>query len=121
MKDIKLTPLEQQILKRSSDPGLTRRRRTTVLVTGITAAILLAGVAWLKQSWQFVLIVSLVYIAVTVFEKVAYANAVLAYKSLVQKLKNRIEGLEPEEGSQQTHAEATSETAPSAASEASDA
>ena len=101
MKDLKLTPLEQRILFYSTNSAITHRRRTTVLITGIATAILLAGVAWLKQSWQFVLIVSLIYIVFTVFEKVAYANAVLAYKSLIQKLKNRVDELESENNSQQ--------------------
>jgi hypothetical protein len=99
MKDLNLSPLEQRILQRSSDHTITRRRRTIVVIAGVTAAILLVGAAWLKQSWQFVLILSLVYIGVTVFEKIAYANAVLVYKSLIQKLKIRIEELQPNEDS----------------------
>ena len=101
MRNLNLTPLERHILHRSLDLRATRRRRATVVVMGITAAILLAGVAWLMQSWAFVLVVALVYIAVTIVEKVAYANAVLAYKSLIQKLKNRVEELEPTEESSQ--------------------
>ena len=102
MKDLNLSPLEQQILNRSSNCSVTRRRRTTVVVTGITAAILLALVAWLEQSWKFVLIISFVYIVITIFEKVSYANVILEYKSLIQKLKKRIEELQPEDDSQVT-------------------
>lgn len=49
---------------------------------------------WLQQSWQAILVLSILYIAITIGEKVAYANAVLVYKSLIQKLKARIEDLE---------------------------
>lgn len=93
MKDLGLSPFEQHILDRSSNLGITRRRRTTVIITGLIAAALLVWAAFIKQSWQFVLLVSLIYVAVTIWEKVAYANAVLLYKNLIQKLKTRIEEL----------------------------
>lgn len=94
MKNIDLTPLEQGILQRSSDLAVTRRRRTTVVIAGVVAAATTSVVVWLLQSWRLMLVFFLVYVAVTVFEKVAYANAVLAYKSLIQKLKKRVEELE---------------------------
>lgn len=101
MKDIGLTPLEQQILDQSDIPEITRRRRTIVIVSGLSFAAVLIAMALLKRSWQFVLGIALLYIAITVWEKVAYANAVLAYKNLIQKLKTEIEAKEPSESSQQ--------------------
>jgi len=86
MKDDDLTPLERQILKQSSDLDVTRRHRTTIIVSAVIAATLLCLVAYGTKSWRFVLIVSLIYVGVTLFEKVAYANAVIAYKSLIQRL-----------------------------------
>lgn len=86
MKDDDLTPLERQILKQSSDLDLTRRNRTMVIVSGVIAAGLLCLVAYGTKSWRFILIVSVVYVGVTVFEKVAYAKAVIAYKGLIRKL-----------------------------------
>ncbi len=86
MKDDDLTPLERGILKQSSDLDITRRNRTMVIISGVTAAALLCLVAYGTKSWRFVLIVSLIYVGVTVFEKVAYANAVTAYKGLIQSL-----------------------------------
>lgn len=89
-----LTPMERVILDHSRDLAVTRRRRTTVVVTGLTTAMLLAFAAYVTQSWMFALGVSLVYITVTIAEKVAYANAVLSYKRLIQKLNARVEELE---------------------------
>jgi hypothetical protein len=86
-----LTPLERQILDRSGNSHVTRQRRTLVVASGLGFAALLLAMAFVKRSWQFVLVVALVYIAITVWEKVAYANAVLAYKSLIQKLKANLE------------------------------
>ena len=94
MKDDDLTPLERQILKQSSDLDVTRRHRTTIIVSAVVAAALLCLVAYGTKSWRFVLIVSLIYVGVTLFEKVAYANAVIAYKSLIQKLRMRIDETE---------------------------
>jgi hypothetical protein len=96
VKDIGLTPIEAKILKRSSDLAVTRRRRTTCVLSGIVTAVVCAGVAWKTQSWQLVLILTLIYMAGVGVERFAYAAAVLAYKSLVQKLKARIEELEAE-------------------------
>ena len=97
MKDIKLTPLEELILQRSSDSAITHRRKYTVLVSGFIFGIMIIGAAYFLQSWQILLFISLMYIAITVFEKIAYANAVLGYKSLIQKLKQQIEKLESHE------------------------
>lgn len=100
MKNLDLSPLEQQILDRSDKPETTRRRRTLVIASGLGAAAGLTAMALVKRSWVFVLGIALLYIAITIWKKVAYANAVLAYKSLIQKLKNRIEEQNPKEGSQ---------------------
>ena len=96
MKDDDLTPIERQILKQSSDVDITRRHRTTIIISGVFAAALLCLVAYGSKSWRFVLVVSLIYIGVTLFEKVAYANAVIAYKSLIQKLSARIDETDKE-------------------------
>jgi len=86
-----LTPLERQILDRSGNSDVTRQRRTIVVASGLGFAALLIAMAFAKRSWQSVLVIALLYIAITVWEKVAYANAVLAYKSLIQKLKANLE------------------------------
>lgn len=90
------TPIEQQILERSANPGLTRRRRSMVVIFGIAAAVSLTLVAWIMQSWQFLLVITLPYMGITIVEKVLYANGVLAYKSVIQKLLARIQELERE-------------------------
>ena len=94
MKDDDLTPLEKQILKQSFDLDISRRNRAMVIVSGVTAAALLCLVAYGTKSWRFVLIVSFIYVGVTVFEKVAYANAVIAYKGVIQRLCVRIDETE---------------------------
>jgi cytochrome c-type biogenesis protein CcmH/NrfG len=94
MKDDDFTEVERQILQQSGDLEVTRRHRTTIIVSGVFAAGLLCLVAYGTKSWRFVLIVSLIYVGLTLFEKVAYANAVIAYKSLIQKLRMRVDETE---------------------------
>ena len=94
MNDLKLNPLEQHILEQSGNLNVTQRRKSIILVTGIGIIGLLVSVANINRSWKFVLSISIVYIVVTAWEKVAYANAVLGYKSLIQKLMKRVNELE---------------------------
>jgi len=101
MKKVNLTPLEQQILDRSKKPEITCRRRTMVVVSGVSFAAVLVAVSLIKQSWEYTLVIALLYIAMTVFEKVAYANAVLVYKSLIRKLKEQVDAKECDEKSQE--------------------
>lgn len=94
MQELDLTPLEARIYRASDNLEATRQRRRTVLVTGsIFALVLLVGTLMVRR-WEVPLAVGLFYIGITVVEKLAYANAVIGYKTLVQKLRRRIEELE---------------------------
>lgn len=94
MDNLELTPLEQRILDASADLDVTRKRRAYVVLFGLVFMAALIAVSLSGRSWSFVLGISLAYIALTVCEKVAYANAVIAYKGLIQKLKKRVDELE---------------------------
>ena len=89
-----LTPLEQQILERSQDSTVTIRRRRMVVVAGLFAAVAFWYLFAVMESPSFAFFIVLLYLGVTVFEKWAYANAVLGYKSLIRKLSSRVEELE---------------------------
>ena len=105
MKKLNLSLLEQKILERSNNLDVTRRRRTTVIITGIGVACIMAWAGLIKEAWHVVLLASLLYIAFTVLEKVLYANVVLVYKGLIQKLRHRIEELEPRDSEQGAQAD----------------
>jgi len=98
MSRLELTALEKYILEHSGDAGVTKRRRFIVVVAGLCFAAILvaAGIAW--QSWKAMLALCLVYITINVCEKVAYANAVLTYKSIICKLAQRVHDLEQGDG-----------------------
>lgn len=88
-----LTEVEKLFLERSYDSAITRRRiRQVVLAASFFAALLLT-LAWLSKSWALVLLTALVYLVITVWEKVAYGRGVLVYKSVICKLARRVEEL----------------------------
>ena len=88
MRAVHLTPLEQDILRRSSDLEVTRRRIRMLYVFSPMTPIALFLLGWMTQSWVWVAAYGAVYAVLTALEKVAYGKAVLAYKSLIQKLRS---------------------------------
>lgn len=93
MKLVDLSPTERRFLDRSADLDVTRRRIRTVLIAASTFAILLVAAGFLTRSWVLLLVVSVLYVIITTWERVTYAGATLVYKRLAQKLKARIEEL----------------------------
>jgi hypothetical protein len=86
MTDLELTPLEQHILDASSKPEITQRRKRIVILSASTLLTAIIGAALLPVSRTFFVAAFAAYVLITLAEKVAYANAVLGYKSLIQKL-----------------------------------
>lgn len=100
MHDLDFTPVEAHIYHASADLEITRRRRKMVFMTGSLFALALLIGTLTVQRWEVPLAVGLLYIGMTVVEKLAYANAVLGYKNVIQKLDRRLKELEPSAGSQ---------------------
>jgi hypothetical protein len=65
-----------------------------VIVAGLFAAVAFWYLFAVLESDSLAFFVVLLYLVVTVFEKYAYASAVLGYKSLIRKLASRVEELE---------------------------
>ena len=89
-----LTYTEEQILARSYDTSLTKRRQVMVVVVG---ALALAGVVAVPNVIEDRSMISWImglYVVVTVAEKWAYGNGVLLYKSVIRKLDTRVKKLE---------------------------
>jgi uncharacterized membrane protein len=89
-----LTETESRILKGCGNSELTRRRMRQVVVAAAAFAILLVAMGWYSRSLAFVLVVALVYIGVTTWEKLSYGRGVLAYKSIITKLVRRLNELD---------------------------
>ncbi len=89
-----LTETESRILKRCAHAEVTRRRMRQVLIAATVFVALLVAVAWYSRSLPLVLGVSLLYIVVTTWEKLAYGRGVLSYKAIVTKLVRRLGDLD---------------------------
>jgi hypothetical protein len=91
---LELSPLERSFLERSEDTSVTKRRNRLALVTGGFLIASFCVAALVSQSLVFVVVVAVVYMFASIFERVAYGNAVLVYKRLIQKLSQRVAMLE---------------------------
>ena len=77
-----LTSTEEQVLTRSYDTSLTKRRQVMVVVPNVIEDR--SMISWIMG----------LYVVVTVAEKWAYGNGVLLYKSVICKLDTRVKELE---------------------------
>lgn len=91
---LELSPLERSFLDRSGDTSVTKRRNRMAMVTGGILIASFCVAALVSQSLVLVLVVSVVYMLASIFERIAYGNAVIVYKRLIQKLSRRVEVLE---------------------------
>lgn len=97
MPPLELDATDEQLLQRSTDLGATRTRLISVIVAplvliGMILYVVYSGVPLHWLGWLFV-----AYVAITAWEKVTYALAILHYKRLIQKLVRRVEELEQAE------------------------
>ena len=83
---MELTPAEVRALRAASDSAPTLRHRRTALVTGGAMLAVLLGAVLVPVSRELVLAAFAVYVVAVIIERIAYANSVLTYKSLVCKL-----------------------------------
>ena len=84
--DPEFTPSEQMVLRACADSARTVRRRRIAIATGCSVLVGI-GAAWcFGLSREFVLLAFAAYVVGAILERVAYANAVLAYKSVIRKL-----------------------------------
>lgn len=85
---------EERLLIRSGDNALTKRMKKSAIITPLLFAVLLTGAAFASGNLWIILAVSLVYILITLCEKVAYINVIAAYRAMVVKLSTRVNELE---------------------------
>ena len=92
MKDLHVTSLEQQILEAAARPEATLRRKRLVTISAFLAVAAIVSAALLRVSRTFFIVALIAHVLITLAEKVAYANAILGYKSLIRKLTASIAG-----------------------------
>ncbi len=93
---LELSPLERSFLQRSADTAVTKRRNRMALVTGGILIASFTVAAMVTQSLVLIIVVAIAYMLASIVERVAYGNAVIIYKLLIQRLERRIAELEKE-------------------------
>lgn len=87
------------VLRASADSERTVRRRRIAIVTGSSVLACILAAALLDLSRELILIAFAAYVVGAIIERVAYANAVLTYKSAIRKLlAGRARADDPPEG-----------------------
>jgi len=82
----RLTSEERQLIAASADRAAPQRRLRAVVVSGTALAVALLITSPLIQSWKFLLLFAIAYIALSTWERVRCARTIVAYRELVSKL-----------------------------------
>lgn len=94
MNNIGLSDIEQVLIDKSANLEVTRGRRLMSLVLPSVIILVVVLVPKINQSPKLLLSLFIAYVLIATLERMAYTNAVLAYKGLIQKLLKHIEVLE---------------------------
>jgi len=87
------------VLGANADSERTVRRRRIAVITGCSVLAGIGAAWYFGLSREFVLLAFAAYVIGAMVERVAYANVVLAYKSVIQKLlAGREQADDPPEG-----------------------
>ena len=93
MDRIEFTAQEEKVRGRSGDTAVVRRYRRAATGTALLFCLLFSGLAAATGSVWTVTICAMLYVLLTLAEKLAYARALLHYKSVIVKLAKRIQEL----------------------------
>lgn len=94
MNNIDLSDIEQVFIDKSANLEVTRGRRLMSLALPTVIILVVVLVPKINQSPKLLLSLFIAYVLIATLERMAYANAVLVYKGLIQKLSKHIEVLE---------------------------
>lgn len=93
MDRIKFTEQEKKILGRSGDFRVLRRYRESAIAVSLLFCLLFLGIGIASQSWIPLCVCAVLYVLLTMAEKLAYAHALAGYKSIIVKLAKRLNEL----------------------------
>jgi hypothetical protein len=89
--EMNLSEIEEKFLNATKDISMTKARIKIIFISSFLFIAALCIFGFITQSYLAVLIISLLYILLTLYEKVAHGNGVIIYKSIIQKLYGYIE------------------------------
>ena len=82
MEEMEFTPLEERLMLRSGDSSLAGRQKQAEVIVAI---LFLA-------NYIAVAMIGVIYVILTLVEKLCYIKAISAYRALVVKLGNTLNG-----------------------------
>ena len=91
---LQFDPAETQIVARSANSAVTRRRIWYSVLFPLALIGLALAMFWRDAQPRLLLWLFVAYVAINMFEKLAYGVAVLSYKSVIRKLLSRVSELE---------------------------
>jgi len=93
MDRIGFTPREERTHRRSGNAGAVLRRRRAVIAVSVLFLLLFAGLGFATRSWVILMVCAMLFVVITLVEKLAFINAELVCKSVIVKLTKRIQEL----------------------------
>lgn len=93
MDRIGFTPREERTLRRSGNAGAVLRRRRAVIAVSVLFLLLFAGLGLATRSWVILMVCAMLFVVITLVEKLTFINAELVCKSVIVKLAKRIQEL----------------------------
>ena len=85
MEEMEFTPLEERLMLRSGDSSLAGRQKQAAVIVAIVAAIVV-------KNYIAVAMIGVIYVILTLVEKLCYIKAISAYRALVVKLGKTLNG-----------------------------
>ena len=92
MEEIAFTPQEERALRRSGDLGLTSRMKQSAVVVSVLFLVLFILAATVVKNYIAVTVLAVIYVILTLMEKLAFIRMIAVYRGLAVKLGKALNG-----------------------------
>ena len=92
MEEIAFTPQEERALRRSGDLGLASRMKQATVVVSVLFLVLFILAAIVVKNDIVVTVLAVIYVLLTLAEKLAFIRMLAVYRGLVVKLGKALNG-----------------------------
>ncbi len=92
MEEIAFTPQEERALRRSGDLALASRMKQATVVVSVLFLVLFILVAFVVRNDIVVTALAVIYVLLTLAEKLAFIRMLAVYRGLVVKLGKALNG-----------------------------
>ena len=92
MEKMTFTPQEERALRRSGDPALAFRMKQSAIAVSLLFLVLFVLVASVLKNGIAVAVLAVIYVILTLVEKLAFIRIIAVYRGLVVKLGKALNG-----------------------------